>query len=269
MGDGFAGHSASGLAFLLLGNWFAINTCFLWWRSQSGGREFHTRVSYQQGWRLPWESIVKIVITLGYALGEFLTGFWAEYTFLLHGQHITMCGFFLLNAIVDILVFKKAAIPKDVQFLTASLAFLAESFLFTNHSHGKNAVHQMTHHLLYLPSYVAAGVLLVEAVLPSVWLLPSIRNLAISTHGSWLVQSAFILYPERVGLAHWEQDNTMMLLPMLFSWHLLGNLLLHGAWLLITKGLAADSNGDKTTYSRLLETVSEGEEDEGQDSDVV
>ena len=24
MGDGFAGHSASGLAFLLLGNWFAV-----------------------------------------------------------------------------------------------------------------------------------------------------------------------------------------------------------------------------------------------------
>ena len=34
-------------------------------------------------------------------------------------------------------------IPKDVQFLTASLAFLAESFLFTNHSHGKNEVHQV------------------------------------------------------------------------------------------------------------------------------
>jgi len=268
MGDGFAGHSASGLAFLLLGNWFAINTCLLWWRSQSGGREFVTRVSYQQGWRLPWESIVKIVITLGYALGEFLTGWWAEYTFLLHGQHITMCGFFLINGIVDILIFKKVSIPKDVQFLTASLAFLAESFLFTNHSHGKNAVHQMTHHLLYLPSYVAAGVLLVEAVLPTVWLLPSIRNLAISTHGSWLVQSAFILYPERVGLAQWEEDNTMMLLPMLFSWHLLGNLLLHLAWLLITKGLAG-STGDKATYSRLLETVSEGEEDEGQESDVV
>ena len=25
-------------------------------------------------------------------------------------------------------------------------------------------------------------------MLPSVWLLPAIRNLAISTHGSWLVQ---------------------------------------------------------------------------------
>lgn len=268
MGDGFAGHSASGLAFLLLSNWFAINTCLHWWRSQTAGRDFQTRVSYQQGWRRPWESILKIAITLGYALGEFLTGWWAEYTFLLHAQHITMCGFFLLNGIVDILVFKKVSIPKDVQFLTASLAFLAESFLFTNHSHGKNVVHQTTHHLLYLPSYVAAGVLLFEAVLPNVWLLPAIRNLAISTHGSWLVQSAFILYPERVGLPPWQQDSTMMLLPMLFSWHLLGNLLLHGSWLILTKGLA-ESKGAKAAYSRLLEAVSDAEEELGQESDVV
>jgi len=70
MGDGFAGHSASGLAFLLLGNWFAINTCLVWWRSQCRGRVFKTRVSYQKGWRQPWESVVKIAITLGYASGE-------------------------------------------------------------------------------------------------------------------------------------------------------------------------------------------------------
>jgi len=268
MGDGFAGHSASGLAFLLLGNWFAINTCLVWWRSQSRGRVFQTRVSYQNGWRQPWESVVKIAITLGYASGEFLTGWWAEYTFLLHAQHITMCGFFIVNGIVDILIFKKVQIPKDVQFLTASLAFLAESFLFTNHSHGKNEVHQMTHHLLYLPSYIVAGVLLFEAVMPNVWLLPAIRNLAISTHGSWLVQAAFILYPERLGLPHWPGDSTMMLLPMLFSWHLLGNLLLHGTWLLVTKNMA-ESGNPKAVYSRLLEPVSEGEEDQGHESDVV
>ena len=88
-------------------------------------------------------------------------------------------------------------------------------------------------------------------------------------------QSAFILYPERVGLPPWQQDSTMMLLPMLvsiiiiivvsiiiimvvktlmmlsqFSWHLLGNLLLHGSWLILTKGLA-ESKGAKAAYSRF------------------
>jgi len=101
-----------------------------------------------------------------------------------------------------------------------------------------------------------------------IWLLPAIRNLAISTHGSWLVQSAFILYPERVGLPSWHQDSTMMLLPMLFSWHLLGNLLLHGSWLMLTKSLAG-SSGAKAAYSRLLEAVSDAEEEQGEESDVV
>ena len=66
-----------------------INTCLVWWRSQCRGRVFKTRVSYQKGWvlstlspatllftncilrwRQPWESVVKIAITLGYASGE-------------------------------------------------------------------------------------------------------------------------------------------------------------------------------------------------------
>ena len=29
-----------------------INTCLVWWRSQSRGRDFQTRVSYQKGWVL-------------------------------------------------------------------------------------------------------------------------------------------------------------------------------------------------------------------------
>ena len=31
-----------------------INMCLLWWRSQSAGTDFHTQVSYQQGWVWIW-----------------------------------------------------------------------------------------------------------------------------------------------------------------------------------------------------------------------
>ena len=34
-----------------------------------------------------------------------------------------------------------------------------------------------------------------------------------------------------------------------FSWHLLGNLLLHGTWLLVTKNMA-ESGNPKAVYSR-------------------
>merc|ERR550519_3069226 len=32
---GFAGHTTSGLAFLLLGTWFSYNTSLLWWRAKA------------------------------------------------------------------------------------------------------------------------------------------------------------------------------------------------------------------------------------------
>ena len=133
---------------------------------------------------------------------------------------------------------------------------------------------QTTHHLLYLPSYLAAGVLLFEVenkvirisrssiitcstfspgsaakrlaasscsepchllarVLagsgsgsPLWWYYrwwgggPSLVTISVPYklfHSAFIpnLQSAFILYPERLGLDHWQQDSTMMLLPML------------------------------------------------------
>ena len=213
MGDGFAGHSASGLAFLLLGNWFAVHphilhhhchsphphyaffNCCCWiftppklsWSSdqhlpslvaisvQRASFSNQSLISERVGsiiimtinyfftncilrWRQPWESVVKIAITLGYASGEvreiiprkksalylikkhpvwryffhsqqFLTGWWAEYTFLLHAQHITMCGFFIVNGIVDILIFKKVKLSLRLQHCNTIISFQNTSIL--------------------------------------------------------------------------------------------------------------------------------------------
>ena len=98
---------------------------------------------------------------------------------------------------------------------------------------------QHTHSLLYLPSYLAAGLFFVELIQPTMWVFPALRyrkphqinnniivinivvvmivinidnvtiksfprdliilrNLCICLHGSWLMQSAFILYSPQV-----------------------------------------------------------------------
>ena len=248
---GFAGHTSSGLAFLLLGNWFAYNTCLEWWRAEAQGKEFHTRASFQQGWARPWETLVKVSVTLAYALGEVVTGCCDGGSFMNNAQHITMCALFLINGLADLLVFYRLPVPHNLQFLTGSFAFWGESFLFSNHSHGMSALFQHTHALLYLPSYMAAGIFFVEVVLPRVWLFPALRNLAISIHGSWLVQSAFILYSGQVGLQPWQEDSSLMVLPMLFAWHLIANLLLHTLWLYITKKRGGGGAKANTVYSRL------------------
>jgi hypothetical protein len=191
-----------------------------------------------------------VSFTFTSCLLQFLTGYWASYSFIKHGQHITMCGFFLLNGVTDLLLFYRVPFPAHLQYLTASLAFWAESFLFSNHSHGMSAVNQHVHAFLYLPSYFVAAIFLAEVVLPRVWLFPAMRNLAITLHGSWLVQAAFILYPERLSLAPWQEDETLMLLPLLFAWHLLGNLLLHGLGLLLARGATDTAAAGQAKYSR-------------------
>jgi len=167
------------------------------------------------------------------------------------GQHITMCGLFLINSIADLLVFYRVPIPHHIQYLTAAAAFWGESFLFTNHTHGMSPVFKQTHSFLYLPSYFAVVIFLVEALLPRVWLLPALRNLAICLHGSWLMQSAYILYGDQVGASKWEEDDTMMLLPMLFAWHLLANLIVQGGWLLLTRmrSVGGKQDDDYSRYS--------------------
>ena len=246
---GFLGHTCSGLAFLLLGGWLSYHTASGWWRAKASGHHYTSMVSHQEGWSWPWETIVKIGVTLAYALGEVLTGCCDGGSFLNNGQHITMCGLFLLNGLADLLAFYRVPSPNHLQHLTASAAFWGESFLFTNHTHGMSALFQHTHSLLYLPSYSAAVVILVEAAKPRLWLLAALRNVGITLHGSWLMQSAFILYSEQVSLPRWTEDDTMMLLPMLFTWHLLGCLLLQGVCLLITRKQISTTTKDHA-YSR-------------------
>ena len=58
-------------------------------------------------------------------------------------------------------------------------------------------------------------------------------------HGSWMVQVGFILYPGAVawlGLTTWDEEahTNMMILPMMFAWHLLAVL----AWQVVLLYLA-------------------------------
>lgn len=261
---GFAGHTTSGLAFLLLGNWLAFNTSIAWWRSEASGRPFKCSASFQQGWRRPWETLVKLGVTIAYALGEVVTGCCDGGSFMNNAQHITMCGLFLCNGLADLAVFYRLPVPSSLQHLTASFAFWGESFLFTNHTHGMSHLFQHTHSLLYLPSYLAAGLFFVELVQPTMWVFPALRNLCICLHGSWLMQSAFILYSPQVGLAGWEEDASLMLMPMLFTWHLIGHMVVHAACFFLTRRRFGSSEKAKSVeYSRLqLEPGSDSEEED-------
>ena len=83
-------------------------------------------------------------------IGETYTGFRdGEFVNLMNGHHITMFSFFGLNAIVDILYSCKITfLPPDLDFITATLSFIVEGFLFAWHIHGRSPMDvQVRHHV--------------------------------------------------------------------------------------------------------------------------
>jgi len=76
--------------------------------------------------------------------------------------------------------------------------------------------------LLYLPSYLVAGLLLLELHQPKTWWVAGARNTAVLLHGSWFLQTAIVLFPHQVvaGLEPWEEALHHRL-PLYWAIHLL------------------------------------------------
>jgi hypothetical protein len=71
-----------------------------------------------------------------------VTGFGENGQFELHNaQHMTMFGFFAFNAIFELMYhFKVPALPPQLEYTAAILAFAIEALLFTWHLEGRKPV---------------------------------------------------------------------------------------------------------------------------------
>merc|ERR1712156_484631 len=78
------------------------------------------------------------------------------------------------------------------------------------------------HRLLYLPSYIAALLFLVEMKASNTWWVGATRNTAIMLHGTWFLQTAFALFPHQLleSLSPWPASAHLKL-PLHWSMHLL------------------------------------------------
>ncbi|XP_065582958.1 transmembrane protein 45B-like [Artemia franciscana] len=170
---------------------------------------------------LPIEGIVKLMaITIG-ILGETITGFEnGQFVHYGNAQHITMFFFFGLNGIVDIIMFYTNFLPKKLDYLTASLGFAVEAFLFANHLHGRSSMDKQVHYYLNYAVMACAISTLAEmryqkSIIPSIC-----RVLFTMVQGFWFYTVGFILYPPN-GWAPWNQEDhdQMMNITTLYCWH--------------------------------------------------
>merc|ERR1712106_617703 len=115
----FLGHFLPGMAFIFLATWWSFNSSWRYWRSRMTGKPFLNKAAYQGSDKIPLETIFKVLGLTTHVASEIITGYDGDHTYLNNGQHITMLGFYLINAGMDLVHFYKVPSPFDLDYLLA------------------------------------------------------------------------------------------------------------------------------------------------------
>ena len=192
------GHALPGSFFLVVSLWWMVQitrrslTC----RDQRSAK-FYTSSAYPCGWgrctRWPLEAIIKMAMTTFGMIGELYasTDFGRAGKIVWMGdiQHVTMYSFFWLSGLTDILVHKRVrSAPLGMDYLVASMAFVAEAILFSTHLHGRSPVDLILHTLLVYVILLCALAILMEYKWHNSIILAYTRTYFVALQGTWFWQ---------------------------------------------------------------------------------
>ncbi|CAG7718570.1 unnamed protein product [Allacma fusca] len=196
--------------------------------------------------------------------GEFITGFKdGHWTHMANAQHITMFFFFGLNGVVDLLQYKKWDLPPKLDYVSAALAFAIEGFLFYFHLHGRSHMDVQVHMFLFQTVVACVVSTLLEMQHSHNVILALCRTFFTLLQGTWFFQIGFILYPP-IG-ENWDEEDhdQMMVITLIFTWHVAA-LLATMTGLGIIIYLRVKSLKDSLSSYQLVETKESLLDDEGQ-----
>ena len=198
----------------------------IWWLVQATTRhlacEQHNTPYWSSatytGWKgWPLEALAKLLIAACGMVGEGVSataGYENGPIRLANLQHVTMYSMFFISGIVDLLChFKAYCAPPGIDFVSLSLAFGTEAFLFSFHLMGRDSLDVAVHILLLRVIQICCVVIILEFAFPtSVWLAYT-RAYMLALKGSWLSHAGLIL--QRATL--WK--NHISLVTICFTWH--------------------------------------------------
>lgn len=226
----FGGHALPGSFFVIFAIWWTTQVYRRYFRSlrkdelpyrSSAVFPFSCLCQRVRSW--PWEGILKMVFTaIGFA-GEIITAFKdGKFAHLGNGQHATMFFFFGLSGAVDVLVHLRFPLPKDIEYVVGTLAFVVEDVLFMFHLHGRKPLDVLIHTLLVYVIHACVVVLIVETKYRDNVTVALARCYVVFLQGTWFWQAGFILYNPIAGAEKWNQDDheQMMVVTMMFTWHM-------------------------------------------------
>ncbi|XP_029654253.1 transmembrane protein 45B-like [Octopus sinensis] len=268
----FGGHALPGTFFLLFAFWYTVQIFNRYFQCRKRNARFTSTVTFPctclcgrlKKW--PLESIMKIVLVIIGFSGEIITGLRpGPYVILGNGQHATMFFAFGLSGVVELLLFFKAPLPTDVDYIANILAFTIELVLFTFHLHGRSELDVLLHVLL---TYVIIASLIsafIEMKFRHNVLAPLARTYFVMLQGSWFWQVGFILYRPFPGKSPWKGDDhsQMMLITIYFAWHSIACfiiiLLFGGIVSCYQKGRGVSYVDDDMIMKRLIHTGTNGQ----------
>ncbi|XP_027798994.2 transmembrane protein 45A-like [Marmota flaviventris] len=225
IGD-FPGHALPGVFFFVIGLWWSTKsilkyvckkhkqTCYL------GSKALFQRLEFLEGIAVVTMTLIGIIGLQFFAGGPHLIiqneSPWKR---VLRLQHLTLYFFFGLLGVASILCSTVSSIPVSLIKLMMSNAFFVESFIFYNHTHGREMLDIFVHQLLVLVSFLTGLMAFIEFLTQKNILLELLRSSFVLLQGSWFWQIGFVLFPPG-GRTAWDllDHDNIMLLSVGFCW---------------------------------------------------
>lgn len=232
----FKGHALPGSFFFAMGFWWTMKNIL------KSVYKRQTRTCYLNSKTLLrrteiWEGVVVLLMSLtGIAGEQFISGGPAlilhkdgQWNQILGWHHTTMYLFFGLQGITQIICFTTNVLPLSSSKLMLSIAIFVETFMFYNHTHGREMIDIFVHQLLVFVGTFSGLVAFLEFLVKNNALLELLRCSLLMFQGTWFWQMAFVLYPPS-GSATWNLSDIQnkMFLSMCFCWHYASILILIG-----------------------------------------
>lgn len=221
----FGGHALPGSFFIVFSVWWTVNQFYRYFTR----KKFTSTTTYPLScgrYKIAlFEPILKLVLICIGIIGEVYTGYDKRVgKFILSGnaQHATMFFTFGLTGVVDILLYFKVPLPKDLDYGIAVLALVVEGILFHFHLHGRNELDVRLHTLLVYCIVFNTLAVLAEMKFRNNALVALTRTLFFFVQGTWFWQIGFILYNPNPYAEKWLPADhfQLMMVTIYFTWHM-------------------------------------------------
>ena len=227
------GHILPGSVFIIFSLWWIVSIFQRYFRSKfdpNFAKYKNTATfSSQRLPNIPAEAYLKLLAAVAGIIVETVTGFewvdgsWQFANLIPNGHHIMMYSFFGLNAVADLMTFYKVPyLPKDIEYVSASIAAAAQGYLFVNHLHGRDPLDVKVHSCLVIVIIFCAISTLAEMVGNRDDVRYGLfRSSCYLWQGTWFLQVGTILYPHGI-FPIWDNQSmeSLMIMDLLFLGHL-------------------------------------------------